>query len=145
MDADQDIDVAEMKRALDAADVTSLYFPFLGKSLILDLRSSATEGPIVTIVPQVASGEERMRSLRRLRPRFPRPERLTLIAWPKLVDSLARLGVWDHVLARCSEYGSPDLVRRCQACLAELREAETASLRDAVRGEGFETIWERQR
>jgi hypothetical protein len=144
MDADFDLDLGEIKRTLDVSDVVSLYFPRLGKTLLIDLRTSDVEGPMVKVVPQAASAEERLRSLRKLRPRFPRPERLSLIPWPKFVDSLVRLGIWEHLIRRCSEAGSPSLIRDCERCLNSLRSAEAAELRNAIKGEGFETMWQRK-
>ncbi len=144
MDADYGVNVEEIKRTLDASEVSSLYFPFLGKTLLIDLRSNERAGPFIAVVPQVASGEERLRSLRRLRPGFPRPKRLSLIPWPKFVTSLAPLGVWDHVLKLCAEFGNPDLIRTCEKCLDELKEFEREALQGAISGgEGFETLWER--
>jgi hypothetical protein len=142
VDAEYDVDIGQIKHTLDIAEVTSLYFPFLGKSLLLDLRSNASDGPFVKVVDQVESAEARLRSLRRLRPRFPKPESLSLIPWPKRVDSLVRLGVWDHILTRCTETGAPKVVESCEKALKELLAIEAAQLRDSVRGEGFETIWQ---
>ncbi len=143
MDTDFSIDIADVKHTLDISDVTSLFFPFLGKTLLLDMRTNEREGPMVRVVPQVESGEARLRTLRRLRPRFPQPERLSLIPWYRYIDSLVQLGVWDYILNRCADIGSPELVRQCDRCLDELRRCERESMRHAVTGEGFETVWSR--
>lgn len=144
LDADYEVDVQQIKSTLDIAEVTSLYFPFLGKSLIIDLRTNGNEGPFLKVVEQVETADARLRSLRRLRPRFPRPESLSLIPWPKRVDSLVRLGVWDHIEARCGAVGPPEIVETCHKMLQELLAVEAAQLRNSVRGQGFDTIWQRR-
>ena len=119
MDSDFSMDLAEVNRNLDAADVVSLYFPLLRKTLLIDIRRSELDPPMIRVVPMATTPEERFRSLHQMRPRFPRPESITIIPWPKYVGSLTRLGVWDHIVSRFAETGDPDLVRRCEACLQE--------------------------
>ena len=97
---------------------------------------------MVKIVDMVATPEERFRSLRRLRPRFPKPESLTLIPWPKYVQSLVSLGMWEHVVARFVNLGFPDTVRECEACLEELTALEKEEIRRALSGENYKSLWE---
>jgi hypothetical protein len=144
VDAEYEIDIGQIKMTLDMSEVTSLYFPFLGKSLIIDLRSNDADGPFLKVVDQVESAEARLRSLRRLRPRFPKPESLSLIPWPKRVDSLVRLSVWEHIMSRCAATGAPGIAETCEKRLKELRSLEAKQLRNSVSGEGFETIWQRR-
>jgi len=141
MDSDFSIDLSEVNRNLDAAEVVSLYFPLLRKTLLIDTRRSELDGPLIRVVPMATTPEERFRSLRQMRPRFPRPESITIIPWPKYVGSLTRLGVWDHIVDRFAECGDPDLVRQCEACLQELLAAEREEIGRAIRGEGFHNLW----
>jgi hypothetical protein len=141
MDGDFEVDLSEIAAALRASDVASLYFPFLRKSLLLDFRRSETEGPLVRLLPQVDTAEQRLESIRKLRPRFGEPERLSLIAWPKLIGSLVRLGVWDAVLERCRATGSREMLGRCERCLETLRRVERDFCRNAIIGKNFETLW----
>jgi hypothetical protein len=143
MDSDFRIDLAEVNRNLDMAEVVSLYFPLLRKTLLIDTRRSAVDGPMIKVVPMVATPEERFRSLRQLRPRFPKPESVTIIPWPKYVGSLMRLGVWDHIASRFAEVGDPELMRQCEACLQELLTAEREEIGRAIRGENFQDLWRR--
>jgi hypothetical protein len=143
MDSDFRIDLAEVNRNLDTAEVVSLYFPLLRKTLLIDARRSAVDGPMIKVVPMVAAPEERFRSLRQLRPRFPKPESVTIIPWPKYVSSLLRLGVWDHIASRFAEVGDPELMRQCEACLQELLTAEREEIGRAIRGENFQDLWRR--
>jgi hypothetical protein len=142
VDFDFQLDLTEMANSLDTADVVALYFPLLRKTLIIDSRSSAVDAPMVKIVEMVATPEERFRSLRRMRPRFPRPESLTLIPWPKYVQSLVSLGMWEHVVARFVNLGFPDTVRECEACLEELTALEKQEITRALSGENYKSLWE---
>jgi hypothetical protein len=143
MDSDFRVDLAEVNRNLDTAEVVSLYFPLLRKTLLIDNRRSDVDGPMIKVVPMVSTPEERLRSLRQLRPRFSRPESVTIIPWPKYVGSLVRLGVWDHIVSRFAEVGDPELVRECEACLQELLTAERVEIGRAIRGENFQDLWRR--
>ena len=143
MDSDFRIDLAEVNRNLDAAEVVSLYFPLLRKTLLIDARSSGIDGPLVKVVPMVSTPEERFRSLRQMRPRFPKPDSITIIPWPKYVGSLVRLRVWDHIVSRFADLGDPELVRRCEACLRELLADERQEIGRAIRGENFQDLWRR--
>lgn len=143
MDSDFRIDLGEVNRNLDTAEVVSLYFPLLRKTLLIDSRSSELDGPLIRVVPMATTPEERFRSLHQMRPRFPRPESITIIPWPKYVGSLTRLGVWDHIVGRFVDLGGPDLARRCEDCLQELLAAEREELGRALRGENFHDLWRR--
>lgn len=142
MDTDYRIDVSEVKRSVDMGELVALYFPLLRKTLLMDSRSNAVDGPMIKLVPMASSPEERFKELVRLRPRFPKPESITLIPWPKYVASLVRLEVWDHIVRRFLEIGPPEIVRQCDDCLQELYKAEHDELRRAITGEDYETLWD---
>ena len=126
---------------IDNAEVMSVFFPALRKAVVIDTRSNDQEGPSVRIMPMVASPQERARALRRLRPNFPRLRNLTLIPWPRYVDSLVRLGVWDRIVDRFKRSGHDEAVRACRAVMVELRRLEKAGLAAVVRGENYQTLW----
>ncbi len=142
MDSDFRIDIGEVLRSIDVGEVIALYFPLLRKTLLMDTRSNNVDGPMIRVVPMASSPEERFRELVRLRPRFPKPESITIIPWPKYVASLVRLEVWAHIVRRFLEIGPPEIVRRCEACLEELRKAEREEIRRAITGENYETLWD---
>ncbi len=131
-----------MANSLDTAEVVALYFPLLRKTLIVDGRSNAVDAPMVKIVEMVATPEERFRSLRRLRPRFPKPDSLTLIPWPKYVESLVSLGMWQHLVERFVNLGFPDMVKECQSCYEELLAQEKGEIQRALVGENYKSVWE---
>ena len=106
MDGDFRIDVDEVFRNIDGADVISIYFPLLRKTLLIDTRFSEEDPPMVRVMPMVRTVEERRRALRRLRPQFSRPREIAIVPWPKYVDSLVHLGVWQRVLDRILHLGA---------------------------------------
>lgn len=141
LDSDYRIDVSEVNRNLDVADVIALYVPLLRKTLLMDLRINDVDGPMIRVVPMANTPEERFQSLLKMRPRFGRPESITIIPWPKYVTTLAELGIWDHIVRRYAETGFPEVVRECERCFNELVQLEREEVVRAVRGENYETIW----
>ena len=141
MDGEFVMDLQDVFASVESADVMSLSFLTFRKALIIDTRSNGAEGPLVSILPMVASPQERVRSLRRLRPRFPRLRDLTVIPWPRYVDSLVSLGVWDRIVERFVVSGDDVAVAACEEALDELRRLEKAELAAVVSGESYHTIW----
>ena len=90
------------------------------------------------------SSEESFRNLKRMRPRFALPDKMTAIWWPKYVNTLSTSGVWAAIVARISNSGFTDAVSQCDEVLRELRQLERQEVRNAISGEGFQTIWQRQ-
>src|SRR5207245_8839458 len=74
MDSDFLIDVGEVRESLASAEVISVFFPLLQKVLLVDTRHDEVEGPMVKVATVAASMEHRLRALRRMRPRFDRPQ-----------------------------------------------------------------------
>jgi hypothetical protein len=141
LDSDYRIDVSEVNRNIDVADVVALYFPLLRKTLLMDLRHNDIDGPMIKVVPMANTPEERFQSLLKMRPRFGRPDSITIIPWPKYVTSLPDIGIWDHIVRRYADTGSAETVRECEKCLAELEQLEREEVSRAIRGENYETIW----
>ncbi len=141
MDEGFALDLEEVLKNIDNAEVMSLFFPTLRKAVVIDTRHSATEDPLVRIMPMVASPQERLKTIRRLRPKFPRLQNLTLIPWAGNIESLVRLGVWERIVNRFVKSGHFEVVNTCQEVLQELRRLEKAELAAAVLGENYYTIW----
>ena len=143
LDSGIELDLERVVQNIDEADVVTIYFPLLGKTLILDTRCNDHAGPLVTLVPIAQDGLDRYRSFRRLRPDFPRPKSISMIPWTHRVDSLSRLGVWAHVVERVQQV-APDpcsFVEMADSCLGELRDLEVRELLRAVSGEQYQTLW----
>ncbi|MDZ4278335.1 MAG: hypothetical protein U1B78_04270 [Dehalococcoidia bacterium] len=142
MDSDFRIDITEVNRAIDVGDIVALYFPLLRKTLLMDTRTNAVDGPMIKVVPMASSPEERFRELVRMRPRFPKPESINIIPWPKYAHSLERLGVWDHIVRRYIDIGPPEIVRQCTRSLEEIYQVEREEIRRAITGDNYETLWD---
>jgi hypothetical protein len=91
----------------------------------------------------VSTPDERLRSLRQLRPRFPRPDSITIIPWPKYVSSLERLGVWERIVGRFINAAASEAVRQCEAAFQELLALEREEIHHAVTGEDYKPLWDR--
>lgn len=141
LDSDYRIDISEVTRNIDSAEVIALYFQLLRKTLLMDLRTSDVDGAMIKVVPMANTPEERFQSLVKMRPRFGKPEVITIIPWPKYVPSLVDLGVWDHIVRRFADTGSPEIVRQCERCYAELAKLEREEIHRAITGENYDTLW----
>jgi hypothetical protein len=129
--------------AIRGGEVVCLFFPRLGKTLILDLRSTVSTGPAVFLEDMVSSPRERLESLSRLRPEFPLPDELRLAPWFGFVRSLYDTGVYDVIMERCAETGHPELLASCQEALRNLARIERHLIRAIVQGRLSRTIWQR--
>ena len=143
MDNDYALNLDDILRTIETADVLRIRFLLLDKRLLIDNRFNEFEGPMLKIVPRASSSEESFRNLRRLRPRFPLPERMTAIWWPKYISTLHTSGVWPALVRRISDTGFTDSVHQCDDILRELLALERQEIRNAISGEGFQTIWQR--
>ena len=141
MDSDFRIDVSEVNKNIDFAEIIALYFPLLRKTLLMDLRTSDVDGAMIRVVPMANTPEERFQSLLKMRPRFGRPESITIIPWAKYVQSLVDMGIWERIVRRYADTGSSELVRECQRCLEELARLEREEIQRAISGENYETMW----
>ena len=141
MDDDFVLDIDEIKKNIDAAEIMSVFFPTFRKAVVIDTRSNSTDGPMIRLMSMAASPQERLRSIRRLRSGFPRVHSLTLIPWTRYVDSLVSLGIWDRIVQRFRDAGQAEAVETCEKVLSELRRLEKDEFAAVVRGENYHTIW----
>ena len=139
------MDPEEVSRNIEAAEVICLHFPLFRRTLLIDTRCSNDDPPLVRLVPMAKSVEDRFKSLRRLRPNFPQPERITIIPWPSYVDSLVRLGIWDRLLQRFARGGHSTTLARCRDVFKQLQSLERAEMAAAVTGKQYHTIWQAPR
>ena len=112
MDNDYVVNLDDILRTIESAEVVRIRFLLLDKRLLIDNRHNEFEGPLVRIVSRSGSSEESFRSLKRMRPRFPLPEKMTAIWWPKYVNTLYSTGVWNAIVQRGFEVVE-DPGRRC--------------------------------
>ena len=141
MDGDFVLDLEDVNDSVEHAEVMSLSFPKFNQALVIDTRSNSAEGPLVCIMPMVGSPQERIRSIRKVRAGFPRIESLTVIPWPRYVDSLVSLGVWDRIIARLAASGHHAPNDVCGALLKDLRRLEKEEIAAVLSGDTYHTIW----
>jgi len=145
MSDDFGVDLEEVFQAIDAADVLVVRFHLIQKRLLVDFRSNALAGPFIALVPRVESFEERVRSLRRLRPEFPLPEKLMSFLWPRSVSVLLSSGIWQRIVDRMAAVGGPEAVEACGRAMQELLAEERKEVVAAIRGgRQYQTLWERE-
>ena len=144
LDGDFEIDVKQLLDAVRDAEVVSIFFPLVRKSLIIDTRFNAEDEPMVRVVPQVGSLEERYRNIRRTRPQFPRPEKITAIPWPKYVNSLVQTGVFALIRGRLEQSGFQGPLHALDLALEELHRLEKLELAAVIKGEHYHTLWPRR-
>jgi len=143
MDNDYVLNLDDIMRTIDTADVVRIRFLLLDKRLLIDNRHNEFDVPLIKVVNRAGSSEESFRNLRRLRPRFHLPDKMTAIWWPKYVNTLYSTGVWAAITRRVADTGFTESVRQCDEVLRELLTLERQEIRNAISGEGFQTIWQR--
>jgi hypothetical protein len=68
---------------------------------------------------------------------------MTAIYWPKYVNTLCTTGVWSAIVDRVRSTGFTDCIEQCDEALDELLKLERREIRNAISGEGFQTVWQR--
>jgi hypothetical protein len=137
------IDLDEVRRVIDAADVLVIRFSVTDRRLLIDARRNDTDGPLVRVVPPVASGEERFKSLKILRPRFRVPDRILTFQWPRHARALDEAGLWEYIRRKIDAAASPELSAMCDEAWRDLVREEAAVEAAAIRGgDAFKTIWQ---
>ena len=142
MDNDYELNIDEILRTVETAEVVTFRFVVIGQRLLIDSRSTAIDGPLLKLVSAVKSPEERFRSLKQLRPRFRLPEKICAVWWPKHIQSLVTSGVWQSVAKRIIDSGHPGAAQQCEEVLRELLLQEEAEVRSAIVGKGYQALWE---
>ena len=139
------IDLDEVRRVIDDAEVLIIRLETVGSRVLVDFRSNSTQPPFISRVPRVNSVEERVRALKALRPAFPYPEKLMSFAWPRRVTVIAESGLWDVVRQRLEAIGGAAASEEAMRVHRELLDEERREVVAAVRGgEGMRTIWQRE-
>lgn len=136
------IDLDEVRRVIDAAEVLVVRFAITDRRLLVDSRSNEGCGPLISVVPPAANAQERFRSLKVLRPRFRSPERILTFEWPRHARALAEAGLWDHMARRLVALGWPETAGHCDQAYRQLVDAERdVEVAAIVGAEGFQTLW----
>ncbi len=146
MDNAFNVSSGKIIRALAEAEVMSVFFPRFRKSLIVDTRHDAEHGPVVLIDDMVGSAEERLQSIRRLRPEFTEIGQLTLAPWIGSTRTFADQGVMEAIVERFHALGYHDAADDATAVFQELRRHERQLLQDLIVGnpQTTRTLWVRR-
>jgi hypothetical protein len=127
--------VRTVLRNMHEAQVISLYFPYLGRALIIDLRCDEAEGPLITTDGLVSGPQERLENLRHLRPRFDMPNNFTLSPWLGPVRTLETSGALADVAARLQRLGRPEAEDDLRDAYETLRKLERGEILALIRGD----------
>ena len=142
MNADWGIDLTEVRRVVDAAEVLVIRLSVTDRRLLVDARTNDEYGPMIKVVPRASSAEERFRNLKMMRPRFRVPERIMTFQWPRHARGLAESGIWEHLARRLCSLGWSDTAGQCDEAYGELlREERLVEVAAIKGGEGFHTKW----
>jgi endonuclease V-like protein UPF0215 family len=138
------LDIEEVTKVIESADVLVVRFAIVDKRLLIDTRTNEQEGPFIAVVPKAGSIEERFKALKRLRPRFSLPEKIMSFMWPRHMETFRNSGLWSHIEQRLVALGGDDLTNRCSEVFEELIREEKLEVLAAIRGgEGYQSLWER--
>jgi hypothetical protein len=141
---DYGLDLDEVSRVIDAAEVLVVRFAILDKRLLIDARTNDTDGPLIAVVPRAQSVEDRFKSLKKLRPLFPLPEKIMSFMWPRHIDTMKNSGVWEKIESRLVSLGGEPMMDQCQQAYRELAHQERLEVLSAIRGgQGYQSLWER--
>ncbi len=146
MTDDFGVDLDEVYKVTGVADVLVVRFHIIQKRLLVDFRARAGVRPLITVVPRAESVEDRFRSIRRLRPELPVPERVMSFNWPRSMPTLIASGVWQHIVDRMATLGGHEAVDECGKAMETLMAEERIEVFGAIRGAShYQTLWERRR
>jgi hypothetical protein len=136
------IDLGDVARVIDAAEVVVIGFPFCAERLLLDLRPDGLTGPLIQLVEPVDSASERTAWLNGRRPGLGAPEQIIFFLWPHSLDFLRESDALARVCERVRRDQGIDVAGDLQSALAGVRAHEAAHAAAAITGaEGFETLW----
>ena len=139
------LDMDEITRVIDNAEVLIVRFAIVDKRLLIDTRTNDKEGPLIVVVPKAGSIQERFTALKKLRPRFPLPEKIMSFMWPRHVDTFRASGLCERIESRLVSLGGKGMSDPCRKAFAELAKEERTEVFSAIRGgEGYQTIWQRR-
>ncbi len=142
---DYGLDMDEVARVIDTADVLIVRFAILDKRLLVDTRTDDHDGPHISVVDKAGSVEERFKSLKKLRPRFPLPEKIMSFMWPRHIETFRRSGLAQRITDRLVSLGGEDMAAHAEKAFDELAGREKSEVATAIRGgESYQTLWERR-
>ena len=131
--------VHSVLRNIHGAQMISLFFPYLGRALIVDLRCDETEGPLITTDGLVSGPEERLANLGKLRPQFELPANIAIAPWLGPVRSLESSGALGDIGARLERMGHPEGRTALHSAYEDLLRLERGEVLALIRGDAERT------
>lgn len=136
------VDLDEVRRVVENADVFTVGFRTFPDRLIVDTRSHDDISPMIRVVEPVATVEERFFWLGKERPAFGVPERFTFFIWPHSIRFFEESGLGDIVRQRVYAVDS-DCGPQMAEAMTRLVTLERKAEFDAITGHNYHTLWER--
>ena len=140
---DDDQFLNQVLSGISEAEIITIFFPLLGRSLVVDTRHNEDAGQLVKVMSQVSSMDERIASIQQIRPEFGKIRSILGVPWVKSINSLAEQGVAEQLAKRLVESGMSR--RESESTIAnavrELSRIERRAFVAMIRGEGYRTIW----
>jgi hypothetical protein len=142
MDRDDQF-LSQVFSAISEADVISIFFPLLRRSLVIDMRDAPQTVPMVQVMGQVNSVEERINSIEQMRPGMGKIRSILAVPWLKSVRSLEEVGIVDSLVERLAQGGMspPDGGKALRDAVNQLWKIEMLAFNGLIRGEGYKTLW----
>jgi hypothetical protein len=142
MDQDDQF-LGQVFSAITEADVISIFFPLLRRALVIDLRGAPEAPPVVRVLGQANSMEERISSIERLRPGMGKIRSILGVPWLKSVRSLEEVGITDRLTERLTGVGmhQTESVPALRDAINQLWKIERLAFAGLIRGEGYRTLW----
>src|SRR5688572_18921263 len=139
------VDLEEVFKVIDGADVLVVRFDIVQKRLLVDFRTKPGVGPAIALVAPAESVEDRFRSIKKMRPEFPFPERVMSFQWPRSMRVLLASGVWGRLVDRMSVLGGNEAVDACERAMEAMEGEERHEGGRATHGlEHYQTHWDKQ-
>lgn len=135
------VDLEALRERLENADLIVIGFHAFPERLLLDARSSPTEGPLVAVVAPVTSVQERYAWLGKHRSAFGLPDDFTFAMWPHSISLIREHEVLEPMSARMTAVSNEADLAMSRA-IARLEVLERRTIREAVLGgPGWESLW----
>ena len=138
------IDLGEVKKAVESADVVAVGFRLFAERLLVDTRHDENTPPLAQVVDPVASVEERFFWLGQHRPSLGTPERFLFFLWPPSISFLKDSSLAAAITERIVATGHEQAVPMCEAAFADLAQRERRATVAAVKGQSCFTLWPRR-
>lgn len=87
------VDLDEVFKVIDTAEVLIVRFHIIEKRMLVDFRTKPGVPPLITLVQKADSVEDRFRSIKKVRPEFAFPEKVMSFHWPRSMPVLLASGV----------------------------------------------------